>query len=144
MQEYVCLKFVWRNGIWSLWLIYGLLCDLQMRKACGSNGAVIQMAAGVRFPVEGDEAKRTCPICGKRVSHSYNLGGHIRVHTGEKPYTCPYCQYRTARKFNLNSHIIRKHRKDIDQIPPKQWSNYCLASEKFTFVNTEKRVKLWH
>lgn len=53
----------------------------------------------------------TCEYVTKQKTHFL---GHIRKHTGNKPYKCsyPYCDYESARGYNLAGHMMRKH-KDI-------------------------------
>uniref|UniRef100_A0A1I7Z013 C2H2-type domain-containing protein n=1 Tax=Steinernema glaseri TaxID=37863 RepID=A0A1I7Z013_9BILA len=54
-----------------------------------------------------------CPQCGTTVSRKFLLVGHMRIHTGEKPFQCELCGKRFPLALYLKKHQRRSHGESV-------------------------------
>nr|CAH7766710.1 unnamed protein product [Callosobruchus chinensis] len=65
--------------------------DSQAAKKCITCGKAYVSMPALAMHVLTHKLAHRCGVCGKQFSRPWLLQGHLRSHTGEKPYGCAHC-----------------------------------------------------
>ncbi|KYN07111.1 Protein snail [Cyphomyrmex costatus] len=60
--------------------------------------------ASTRESWKRNKTMHYCPYCHKSFDRPWVLKGHLRLHTGERPFECPVCHKSFADRSNLRAH----------------------------------------